>query len=63
MIVSRKEKETNQQVLRRFNRLIQQDSKLKKVRDKKYFAKEANRFARKTAAVRKEQLRKTRSYY
>lgn len=63
MIVSRKEKETNQQVLRRFNRLIQQDSKLKRVRDKKYFAKAANRFARKSAAVRKEALRRTRQWY
>jgi ribosomal protein S21 len=63
MIVTRKEKETNQQVLRRFNRLTQQDPKLKKVRDLKYFLKEATRFARKRSAVRKEQLRKTRVWY
>lgn len=63
MIVSRKEKETNQQVLRRFNRLVQQDPKLKKVRDRKHFLKEPNRFARLRSAVRKEQLRKTRLWY
>lgn len=63
MIVSRKEKETNQQVLRRFNRLVQQDPKLKKLRDSKYFAKEPNRFARLQSAIRKEHLRKTRLWY
>jgi ribosomal protein S21 len=63
MIVLRKDKETNQQVLRRFNRLLQAHSKLKQVRDKQYFAKEPNRFARKTAAVRKTQLRDERQWY
>lgn len=63
MIVNRKEKETNQQVLRRFNRLATQDPKLKLVRDKKYFAKEPNRFARLTGAVRREALRKLRLWY
>lgn len=63
MIVARKEKETNQQVLRRFNRLIQQDSKLKKVRDRKFFVKEPNRFARLQNALRKDVLRKTRQWY
>jgi hypothetical protein len=67
MIVLRKEKETNQQVLRRFNRLlqsvIQSVSLLKQVRDRQYFAKEPNRFARKTAAVRKTQLRDERQWY
>lgn len=63
MIVLRKERETNQQVLRRFNRLLQTHNLLKKVRDKQYFAKEANRFARKTAAVRRNQLRDERQWY
>ena len=63
MIVTRKERETNQQVLRRFNRLTQQDPKLKKVRDRKNFVKEPNRFARLRSAVRKDQLRKTRQWY
>jgi ribosomal protein S21 len=63
MIVLRKDRETNQQVLRRFNRLLQAHSKLKKVRDKQYFAKEPNRFARKVAAVRKTQLRDERQWY
>lgn len=63
MIVLRKEKETNQQVLRRFNRLLQSHNLLKKVRDKQYFMKEPNRFARKTAAVRRGQLRDERQWY
>lgn len=63
MIILRKEKETNQQVLRRFNRLLQAHSKLKKVRDKQHFLKEPNRFARRTAAVRKQQLRDERQWY
>jgi ribosomal protein S21 len=63
MIVVRKEKETNQQVLRRFNRLTQQDQKLKKVRDRRTFIKEPNRFARLQSALRKEGLRKTRLWY
>ncbi len=63
MIVTRKEKETNQQVLRRFNRLMQQDVKLKKVRDKKNFAKEPNRFARLQSALRKAQLRDEKQWY
>jgi ribosomal protein S21 len=63
MIVLRKEKETNQQVLRRFNRLLQANNLLKLVREKQYFAKEPNRFARKTAAVRRSQLRDERQWY
>ena len=63
MIVTRKEKETNQQVLRRFNRLTQQDPKLKKVREIKHFVKKPNRFARLRSAVRKDQLRKLRQWY
>lgn len=63
MIIIRKEKETNQQVLRRFNRLAQQDSKLKKVRDRRTFLKAPNRFARLQSALRKEQLRKTKQWY
>lgn len=63
MIVTRKEKETNQQVLRRFNRLTQQDPKLKIVRDGKHFLKKPNRFARLQNALRKDILRKTRQWY
>ena len=63
MIVTRKEKETNQQVLRRFNRLAQADPKLKKVRDNKHFLKEPNRAARQRSAARKEELRKLRVWY
>lgn len=63
MIVLRKEKETNQQVLRRFNRLLQTHNLLKKVRERQYFAKEPNRFARKTAAVRRSHIRDEREWY
>jgi ribosomal protein S21 len=63
MVISRKERETNQQVLRRFNRLTQQDEKLKKVRDKKYFVKEVSRSMRKQSSVRKEQLRRNKVLY
>jgi ribosomal protein S21 len=63
MIVLRKERETNQQVLRRFNRLLQTHNLLKQVREKLYFVKEPNRFARKTAAVRRTQLRDERQWY
>ena len=63
MIVTRKEKETNQQVLRRFNRIATQDAKLKIVRDRKYFVKEPNRFARLQGGIRREVLRKLRQWY
>lgn len=63
MIVVRKEKETNQQVLRRFNRLLQAHNLLRSVRDRQFFVKEPNRFARKTGAVRRSQLRDERQWY
>ena len=63
MIIIRKDKETNQQVLRRFNRLVQQDTKLQQVRDGKYFAKEPNRFERLQSAVRRDKLRKNKQWY
>lgn len=63
MIVTRKERETNQQVLRRFNRATQADQRLKKARDNKFFTKEPNRFARRMAALRKEVLRRTKQWY
>jgi ribosomal protein S21 len=63
MVVLRKERETNQQVLRRFNRLLLMSNRLQDVRTKQTFAKDPNRFARKTAAVRKNQLRDERQWY
>lgn len=63
MIISRKEKETNQQVLRRFNRLIQQDTKLQKVRDNQRLVKEPNRFERLQSAVRRDKMRKNKQWY
>lgn len=63
MLVVRKERETNQQVLRRFNRLTLQDRKLHKAREKQFFAKEPNRFARLQSALRRESLRRNRVWY
>ena len=63
MIVTRKERETNQQVLRRFNRLAQASDLLRRARDEKHFVKEPNRFARRMSALRKEVLRRTKQWY
>ena len=63
MIVTRKEKETNQQVLRRFNRIIQMMKWLQDARDKKEFSKKPTRFVRKQSAVRREKLRATKQWY
>lgn len=63
MIVTRKEKETNQQVLRRFNRVLQMMNSLQVARDNKNFVKKPSRFIRKQSAVRRDKLRATRSWY
>ena len=63
MTVTRKEKETNQQVLRRFNRSIQQSERLNEARERRNFLKPLNRFAIRRAAVRKTQLRDERQWY
>lgn len=63
MIVTRKEKETNQQVLRRFNRAVLNTNFLQKARDLKEFMKSPNRHAIKRSAVRRESLRRTRQWY
>ena len=63
MLVTRKEKETNQQVLRRFNRIVQMMNFLQDAREKKEFAKKPTRFVRKRSAVRREKLRSTRQWY
>jgi ribosomal protein S21 len=63
MLVIRKERETNQQVLRRFNRQAQTNPKLQKVREKQFFVKEVNRFARLRSALRRDLLRRNRQWY
>lgn len=63
MIITRKEKETNQQVLRRFNRIMQMMKYLQDARDKKEFVKKPSRSIRKASAVRREKLRSTRQWY
>jgi ribosomal protein S21 len=63
MIVTRKEKETNQQVLRRFNRAVLNTNFLQKARDLKEYTKSPNRHAIQRSAVRRESLRRTRQWY
>ena len=63
MFIVRKEKETNQQVLRRFNRIMQSIKMLQDARDKKEFARKPNRFAIKQSALRRESLRKNKQWY
>ncbi len=63
MVVTRKEKETNQQVLRRFNRIMQGLKVFQDVREKKEFKREPNRFAIRTSALRRDSLRKARQWY
>jgi ribosomal protein S21 len=63
MIAVRKEKETNQQVLRRFNRVMQSITHLEEIRAHREFVKEPNRAARRQSAVRKEKIRRGRQYY
>jgi ribosomal protein S21 len=63
MTVTRKEKETNQQVLRRFNRSIQQSDLLTEARERKNFVKPLNRFALKRDAVRKTRIRDEKQWY
>ncbi|MCC2631539.1 MAG: hypothetical protein K0S20_238 [Patescibacteria group bacterium] len=63
MLVTRKEKETNQQVIRRFNRIMQMMKTLQDARDRREFAKEPTRFVRKQSAVRREKLRANKQWY
>ena len=63
MVITRKERETNQQVLRRFNRTILNLGILNTARDKKEFAKEETRATRKRAAIRRDGMRRTRLWY
>jgi hypothetical protein len=63
MLVVRKEKETNQQVLRRFNRIMLSLDNLNKARENKEFVKEPNRATRKRSAVRRDSLRRTKQWY
>ena len=63
MLVTRKEKETNQQVLRRFHRIMQGLKHLQEVRENQEFAKSPNRFARRQSALRREVNRKAKQWY
>ena len=63
MIVTRKEKESNQQVLRRFNRIMQSINTLQDARDKKEFVKKPNRAAVRRSALRRDGLRRTKLWY
>jgi ribosomal protein S21 len=63
IVVSRKEKETNHQVIRRFNRGTQQNKALKEVRDRQHFEKAMTRNARRRVAARRAALRATIKHY
>jgi len=63
MQVYRKDKETNQQLLRRFNRFVQGLNFLQDVRERREFKKEPNRFAIRQAALRREALRRLKVWY
>ena len=63
MLVVRKERETNQQVVRRFNRIMQMMKSLQEVRDNQEFNKKPSRAIRKAGAVRREKMRSTRQWY
>ena len=63
MIVIRKEKESNQQVLRRFNRIMQSISTLQDARDKREHVKAPNRATIRRSALRREGLRRAKQWY
>ena len=63
MLVVRKEKETNQQVLRRFNRIMLTLDTLNQARENKEFVKAPNRAEIKRGAQRRDLLRRTRQWY
>lgn len=63
MHVERKEKEAAQQLVRRFNRLVQSADLIREVREGRYFARPVTRFMRKEAAKYREKVRRERSYY
>lgn len=63
MLITRKEKETNQQVLRRFNRIMLALDLLTKAREKQEFNKDLNRATIKRSAQRRDMLRRTKQWY
>lgn len=63
MVIEKKERETNQQTLRRFNRFIQGSQLLQRARDLMEFKKDPNRAEVRKSAVRREKLRKARLWY
>ena len=63
MLITRKEKETNQQVLRRFNRVMIALDVLTKAREKQEFVKDLNRATIKRSAQRRDMLRRTKQWY
>ena len=63
MVITRKERETNQQVLRRFNRTLLNLGILNTARENKEFSKEDTRATRKRAAIRRDGLRRTKQWY
>lgn len=58
--VVKKENESFENLLRRFNRRVQQSGKLSKARKKQFFEKEMNRLQKRREALRKIQIRELR---
>jgi ribosomal protein S21 len=63
MVVTRKNNETNQQLVRRFNRIMQILPTLQIAKDKREFVKPITRSLRKAAAVRRNHIRAARNWY
>ena len=63
IVVCKKEKETNQQVLRRFNRAILNSKILQEAREISEFAKAPNRSTIRRSALRREELRRKKQWY
>lgn len=63
MIVTRKEKESNPQVLRRFNRIMQTIDMLQIARDRQEHKAKPNRAAILRSALRREKNRRTKLWY
>ena len=58
--VTKKESESNESMLRRFNRIVQQSGLLTQAKEKKYHKKEISRVKRRMSAIRKASRRELR---
>lgn len=58
MKAERRPRETNQQLIRRFNRDVMQDGRLLEFKERQFFVKKLSRNLRRTNAVRRAELSK-----